>query len=415
MATRKAGTRYAASKPSARRPANSRSRRRPSFRFFIITGAFIVSIAVLTVLLLSPLPTAVVVWASTDYTADFDMLIVRDEVVYQAMNYGKTEFIAQEGVHIEEGEPIVKVYELRYNNGTLFELLDLQKKIMDYEINELRAGVIDQSLNDIDTRIDLKAKEIQASISSGRRKDLLGLEGDIESLLNERTSYLNNSVQPDDQLRQYLNREQEIKDAINEWCSVVTAETAGTVSFYFDGCESIMAKENIGSFTKKALEEISAGKTVSISEKDQAYKPLYRVVSEDNWYVVLLSENRIPEMLQGNVFSMVFDDYLDKQYTGSVYNIQELENNEGYVYTIKINENIGPMLGDRRVSARLATTIQGWRIPRSCLKPEDGVNYVENESGEYVPVAVVGSEGDSVLVQTYKDQPVLKENEHLKK
>lgn len=414
MATRNTGARYAGSRQIAGRPANVRLRRRPGTRFFIIAGIFVVSIVVLLVLL-SPPPTAVVKWGSTEYNAAFDMLIVRDEVVYQAMDYGKTDFVAQEGAHIEAGEPIVKVYERGYNDGTVSDLLDLQKDIMRYETDTMREGVIDPTLDNINARIDLKAKEIQSSISLGQWNSLLALEGDMESLLNERISYLDETAQPDDQLRQYLSRQQELKDQINSWCSVVTAETAGRVSFYFDGCESIMAKDNIGYFTRKTLEEVSAGKTVSISDEDQAYKLLYRVVSENKWYVVLLSDNNIPEMFQGNGFSMVFDDYLDTRYTGSVYNIQELENNDGYVYTIEIDGNIGPMLGDRRVSARLAATIQGWRIPRSCLKPEDGINYVEKDTGEYVPVFVVGSEGDSVFVQTYKDQPVLKENDLLKK
>lgn len=414
MATRNTGARYAAARPSAGRYTNVRSRRRPSTRFFIITGVFVFSVVILLVLLLSPLPTAAAQWASTGYTADFDMLIVRDEVVYEATNYGKTEFIAQEGSHIETGEPILKVYKLGYNEGTLSELFDLQKTIMNYETNVIKAGVIDQSLNDINSRIDLKAKEIQTSVSAGQSESLLGLEGDMKSLLNERTAHLNNS-QPDAQLRQYFNRQQELKNQINGWCSVVAAETAGKVSFYFDGCESVMTKDIIGKFTRKALEEVSAGKTLSISDEDQERKPLYRVVSEDKWYVVLLADKKIPEMFQGNVFTMVFDDYLDKQYTGSVYNIQELENHDGYVYTIEIDGSIGPMLGDRRVSAKLAAAIQGWRIPKSCLKLEDGVSYVETASGRNVPVFVVGSEGDNVFVQTYKDQASLSENELLKK
>lgn len=415
MATRNTGARYAPTRPYARKQENVRLRRRPSFRFFAFTGVFVVFVIVLLVLLLSPPPTAAVVLASTEYTADFDMLIVRDEMSYAVPNYGKTEFIAQEGSHIEAGEPIVKVYKLGYNDSTLSELLDLQKTIMDYETGVMRAGVIDPSLDDINSRIDTKSKEIQASIASGSRNNLLGLEGDMESLLNERTSYLNNSVQPNDQLRQYMNKEQELKDVINGWCSVVTADTAGIVSFYFDGCETLMSKDNIGKFTKKALEEVSAGKTLNTTDKDQAKVPLYRVVSEDKWYVVLLSGKKIPEMFLGNVFSMVFDDYLETQYTGSVYNIQELDNKGGYVYTIQINGNIGPLLGDRRVSAKLASTIQGWRIPKSCLKLEDGVNYVQRVSGKYVPVVVIGSEGDYVFVQTYKDQPSLSENELLKK
>jgi hypothetical protein len=403
-----------ASRTPVRRPQKTQKRRKPSLKFFAITGVFAASVITLLVLLLSPPPTAAVLTGSTDFNASYDMLIVRDEVAYQAVNYGKTEYIAREGAHVDAGDAVVKVYELGYSDETLSELLDIRKRILDYEMGVSRAGVIDPSLDDINLRIDAKAKEIQRAVTEASLGNLLGLELDMEALLGERTTYLGGVVVPDEQLRQYLAQEKQLTDTINGWSSVVTAEKSGIVSFYFDGCESLMAKENIGSFTKKVLEEVRAGKTLA-SEKGKAYVPLYRIVSEEEWYVVFLSEKRVPEMFIGNVFSMVFDDYLNTQYTGRVFDIQELENNAGYVYTIQIKGNIGPLLGGRRVSARLYTKIEGMRIPRSCLKTEDGITYVERTSGEYVPVLVIGSDGEYVFIQTYKDQPSLTAGELLKK
>lgn len=237
----------------------------------------------------------------------------------------------------------------------------------------------------------------------------------MEALLDERMSYLQTVVVPNDQLRAYYAQEKQLNDTINEWAQVVTAEQGGAVSFYFDGCEQLMTKENIGSFTRVALNEVSSGKTVSTSEKEQGSVPLYRVVNEGEWYVVLLSDKKIPEMFPGNTFTMVFDDYLDTQHTGTVFNIQELENNDGYVYTIQVKDNIGPMIGDRRVTARTVTTIEGMRVPKSCIRNEDGLDYVERITGEYVPVLVIGSDGGNVFIQTYKDQPTLQIGELIKK
>ncbi|MGE5495682.1 MAG: HlyD family efflux transporter periplasmic adaptor subunit [Burkholderiales bacterium] len=413
MSVRNTGSRYTSGRPAQKKSIHIR--RRPSFKFFAITAGFLTALVVLLILVLSPMPTAAVERASTGFDKNYDMLILRDEVVYQAMNYGKTEFIAREGAHVETGDPILKVYELGYNDGTLSELLDMRKKILDYEVGVSRAGVIDPTLDDINARVDSKVKEIQQSITNGERDKLLGLELDLESLLDERMTYLQSVVVPDNQLRDYIAQEQQLTSVINEWAHVVTAELSGAVSFYFDGCEQVMSKENIGSFTRVALEEVSAGKTVSTTEKERANVPLYRVVNENEWYVVLLSSKKIPEMFLGNAFTMVFDDYLENQYTGVVFNIQELEKNDGYVYTIQVRDNIGPLIGDRRVSARLVTTIEGLRIPKSCIRHEDGIDYVERVSGEYVPVLVIGSEGDNVFVQTYKDQPSLQIGELLKK
>jgi hypothetical protein len=168
-----------------------------------------------------------------------------------------------------------------------------------------------------------------------------------------------------------------------------------------------MNKQNIGSFTREALEEVLEGKTVEIPQKDKAYAPLYRVSNGNEWYVVLLSDKKIPEMHLGNSFSIIFEDYLDTQYTGLVYDVSELDQNAGYVYTIIIQDNIGPLLGERRVSARLYGMQESLSIPKSCVKTVDKVDYVETAEGEYVPVLVIADKGDTVLVQTYEGEATL--------
>lgn len=402
-------------KRTANKPSSINPKRKPSARFFMIAGSVAVIMAVLLLLLIQGPPTVSVEKASVVYTADFGMLIVRDEVVYQAKNYGKADFIAIEGAHVEKGEPVVKVYELGYNENTVSELLELRKTIIDYEINVSRSGVIDPQLEEIETRIGAKADEIEAVVSGGDSKSLLTLERQMRELLGEKVNYLASVVVPDNQLRKYISKESELSDTINGWTNLVNADTGGTVSFYFDGCEALMSKDNIGKFTKKTLEELLAGKTINSSGSGQKSTSLYRLVSEESWFVVLLSKKQVPEMFMGNTFSIIFDDYLDTRYSGTLVNQQKLENNDGYVYTIQIEGNIGPMLGDRRVSAKISSTITGFKIPKYMLLQRDGVKYVVTSAGEQVPVLVVSDEGDKVLVQTYKDQATLRAGELIKK
>lgn len=390
-------------------------RRRPKFKFFVILGFFAVLIAIVLILVLRGQPTAAIEIAETKYEANFDMLIVRDEVVYEAKNYGKTKFIAVEGEHVDVGDPIIEVYEWGYNDQTLSALLDLQKEIMKYETEVSRADVIDQSLNEINGRITAKAAEIKQAVVSDQPDMILGLERDMDALLDERLTYLRSVVVPDAQLREHYNNEQALLEQIAGWRSEINAKESGTVSFYFDGCEALMAKENIGSFTKAALEEVLEGKTIEVPDHDHAFAPLYRVVNENEWYVVLLSDEKIPEMYVGNGFSLVFDDYLETQYTGVVSNATVLDNKEGFVYTILIKDNIGPLLGERRVSARLLNVQQGMRVPRSCVKATEQVNYVEPVEGGVVPVIIVADAGEYVFIQTYKDEAQLEVGQLLKK
>jgi hypothetical protein len=175
-----------------------------------------------------------------------------------------------------------------------------------------------------------------------------------------------------------------------------------------------MNKQNIGSFTRDVLEEVMDGKTVETPETEQGSAPLYRVVNSNEWYVVLLTDKKIPEMHKGNSFSIIFEDYLDNKYTGVVYDASELAQNDGYVYTVLIQDNIGPLLGERRVTARLYGVQESYSVPKGCVKKVDDINYVESAVGEYIPVLIVADKGDTLLVQTFEGQPGLEIGQQIK-
>ena len=254
------GTRHEVSKLRGKRPSSVHTR-----RVYMIVGSALTAAAVLLILIFQGAPTFRVEQGSKEFTAGFEMLILRDETVYTAKNYGKADFIATEGSHVEKGEPVVKIYELGYNENTVSELLEHRKTILDYEINVSRAGVIDPKLEEIESRISAKAVEIETAVTNADSKSLLALERQMRALLDEKREYLRSVVVPDDQLRKLLSKESELSATIDGWSKVVNSETGGTVSFYFDGCEALMTKENIGGFTKKTLQELLAGKTINTS------------------------------------------------------------------------------------------------------------------------------------------------------
>ncbi|MFA5675731.1 MAG: HlyD family efflux transporter periplasmic adaptor subunit [Christensenellales bacterium] len=383
-------------------------RRRPRFKFFIIMFVVISVFGAILAMLLRSRPTVAVEWASAEFDARFEMLIVRDEVVYLSKNYGKTKFIAEEAQSVVAGDAIAEVYEWGYNDDSLSKLVELQKSILKHQIEERRKGIIDEKLNEINGRIDSNARDIQQAVHKQNNFVMLGLERQMEALLSERMQYLKGVTVPDDHLRDLYEQEEELQNMFSKWRKLLVAEDGGAVSFYFDGCERLMSKENIGKFTRVAIEEVMAGKTVQISQDNQAYAPLYRLVNENEWYVVLLSDKRIPEMYKGNTFSIVFDEYLHMRYNGVVYDASGLENNDGFVYTIMIQDNIGALLGDRRVSARLYGVQESLRIPKSCVITIERADYVETLDGEYIPVDIVADDGEYVLIKNYQQQPALK-------
>ena len=72
-----------------------------------------------------------------------------------------------------------------------------------------------------------------------------------------------------------------------------------------------------------------------------------------------------------------------------------------------ILDNIGPLLGERRVLAKLYNVQEGMRVPASCVKAADQVDYVETADGELVPVFVIADGEEYLFSQTYQDQVAL--------
>ncbi len=376
------------------------TRRRPKARFFVILGAVLTVVLMVVVLLIRAQATTPVEQGQAVFDKQYDMLIIRTEAVYEGKNYGKTDFIAEEGQRIAAGDAIAEVYSWEYNDDTLSQLLSLQQTILDYEENVSRAGVIDPQLNDINSRINGKVAEIQGVVSAKDSQKALALQRELEALLDERSEYLRGAVVADNTLTGYYDNEAALLATIDEWRTELSASQDGVVSFYFDGCEALMTPANIGSFTEDALEEVAAGKTIETEGDDAAYAPLYRIVDTTDWYVVMYSADAIPEMHVGNAFSLLFDDYTDFQYTGVVYNATTLENNGGFVYTIRIRDDIGPLIGERRVSARLYGEQEGLRVKKGCVSVSDGEPYVETADGEYVRVEIIADGGEYYLVRT---------------
>ncbi len=415
---------------SVRRNPPVTMRRKPKTRFFVILGAVLAVAVMVTVLMIRANATYPVEKGKAEFSATYDMLIIRSELVYEAKNYGRTEFIAEEGQRVAAGDEIAEVYSWEYNDATLSQLLDLQSTILDYEINVSRAGVIDEKLSDINNRIGGKVADIERCISDSRPQDALGLQRELENLMGERTEYMKSVAMPDDTLRGYYADEEALLETISAWRTVLSASRDGVVSFYFDGCEALMTPDNIGKFTEEALLEVVAGKTIETEGSDAAYAPLYRIVDTADWYVVMYSKDAIPEMHEGNAFSLIFDNYLNNEYTGVVYNATTLEKNGGFVYTIRIRDDIGPLIGERRVNAKLYGEQEGLFVPKSCVKTvrreveksveagesaseivtvsaspsaeetvTEKVTYVETAEGLYVPVLVIADDKDRYMVQ----------------
>lgn len=390
-------------------PYQSKRARKPRGPLFILFGGIGVAVFIVLFLIFS-VNTVTIQSGSIDFETSRSTVVVRDEQVYTAENYGKATFLATEGERVAQGTPIAQVYKWGYNDKIMSDLLDVQTKIEQYQENNLLHNVKDNDLAAINTNIANESQKISGIISQTSQGDLITEEKALKDLLDNKQKYLKDKVKADTQLQQYYDQESQLQEKVDGWRQTIAAPSAGVVSFYFDGCETLLNAKNIGQLTIKNINDIINGSTLSkASSTADTQRPLYRLVNNTQWYLLIVTITPIREFGTGNNFEIAFNDYPDKQYTGKVVG-NRMEQESGYIYAIQVNDDIGPLLNVRRADAKIHTTFSGMKIPSKAIKTVDkqqGVYLIENNKKKFVPVTVQIDQGGYSIIKAVNAQDAL--------
>ena len=377
----------------------SRRTRKPGAKFFILIGGIAVA-AFLVIFFVFSSGTVKIVTGSIDFDTDQSTVVVRDEQVYKAENYGKATFLASEGERVAQGTPIAEVYKWGYNDKIMSDLVDVETKIEQYQENNLLLNVKDQDLAMINQSILNENIKISGIINGTAKGDLINEEKTLRQLMDNKQTYLHNKVKADAQLQNYYDQESQLQEKVDSWREQITAPAAGVVSFYFDGREDLLNSKNLEQLTIKNINDIVNGSTLPETGSTDTQRPLYRLVNNNQWYLLIVSGSPIDEFGSSADFQIAFNDYPDKQYTGKV--VGKREEDAGYIYAIQINDDIGPLLNVRRADAKIHTTFTGIKVPSKSVKTVEsvkGVYVIENNKRTFVAVNVLIDKGGQSIIK----------------
>lgn len=381
-----------------RKPRRRTNRARPGKKFYFFVGGLAAGVFLLLFFIFN-VSTVTIEWGKIDFETEQSTVVVRDEQVYNAENYGKATFLATEGERVAEGTAIAEVYKWGYNDKIMSDLLETQTKIEQYQENDLLRDVIDQDLEAINQSIADKSAEISAIINGTEQGDLIEEEKALRLLMENKQTYLHDKVNADSQLEIYYEQEAQLLERVESWRETVTAPAAGVVSFYFDGCEELLNADNIEELTIKNINDIVNGSALAQTTASETERPLYRLVDNYKWYLLIVSADPIQEFESDNDFMIVFKDYVDQQYTGKVVGKREEE--AGFIYAIEINDDIGPLLNTRRADATIHTVFEGIKVLSKSIKTVEnvqGVYLIEDNEKTFIPVNVlIDQDGYSII------------------
>lgn len=273
------------------------------------------------------------------FTLKSEAVIVRSEQLYQAQNYSKSQFTAKEGQRVLAGDEIAVVYSTDYSDYVEKELRTLEQQIMQKQQESLMQTAVNTGLKELDDKITAKKEEIAAG--SG---EIITQQRELNSLMSQREKYMKTIITADQELQELYDRQSALEKKIEKSKQTITASAEGLVSFYFDGAESYMTPSNLTGLSVAEIEDALAGKMrLSLTASG---RPLYRLVKENEWYAIVMSDRQLTEITDGQSYRVSFNVGESTPYIATVTGSKK--DSGRYLYYLVFSQPIGDLMSVRQ-------------------------------------------------------------------
>ena len=171
------------------------AKRKIAPRFFILVALIVIGVAVALFLLLKTGTYADMTKGSIKFEQSLSTIIVRNETVVKAENYGKITFSVSEGDTVKKNNQIAELFKWGYKDTVMQDLVSIQSDIMDYQQNTILKGTLDVELTNKNQAILDKLSAIKAVVNGEKDGNLSTLYNDLQTLLQDRKTLFKSKVQ----------------------------------------------------------------------------------------------------------------------------------------------------------------------------------------------------------------------------
>lgn len=366
---------------------------RVNTKFYVLIALVIAAVGLLLFFFLHT-ESAVVKEGSLEFETTLSGVIVRDEQIITTGSYEKVNYLVPDLQRVEADTAVAEIYRWGYNENVMNDVIDVQNRIEEYELEH---GSVTQDIISLNEQIREVAAQIR-EIAAGGEGDMADAELRLNSLMDQKWQLLSDSSGRDAQLEALYAQEQQLMDRVNSWREVSSAPKAGVVSYYYDGYEGVIHAGNIRNITAAVTDAVLSG-SLQVESGDTEARPLYRLVDNFSWYMVVHPASRVLEFANDNVFSVTFSEYPDRTFEGRI--IGNISEGSEYLYVLEFSEDIGGLINVRRARATLRAAFEGLIVPEAALTDvsgQAGVYVLENKTRTFVPVEVrIVQDGEAVV------------------
>jgi co-chaperonin GroES (HSP10) len=392
----------------------SRRRVRIKPKFYLILTLFVGIIVTVLVLALQDSAGGTLKQGSMEAMITGKAVLIRDEMSISVDRYDRVEFSVGEGETVYEGMPIATVYKWGYTDDMAQTLLNTETEIYNAQKSQL-SGVENAEFSSIELQIEQKRAAIRAAVSGTGEGDTLTLQNELKTLMEQRTTFLKNTVQPTEELTRLYNTREEKLSQLASYKTEITAAKDGRVSFYFDGFEQILNKDKLDTINAAIVNTTVSGTVDSLGGSGDNL--LYRIVNTRLWYAAFVTDGEEEAgLLEGQTYTVTFDGYEDQAFTATA---NELVHSEaGVLNMLEFTEDMGALLNSRVITLTANATLSGIVVPLDAIGNKDGASIITIENGDNdydVQIDIIATNGENALIKARDGETTLSEGMRYKK
>ena len=324
------------------------------------------------------------------------LVVARSEKLYETENMTRIDFVASEGSRVSKSGIICKVYSSGYNQTEINRLQSYREEIQSYHTSQVLSTYVDAELDSDNEEIAALAQQVRTLVQGKGVGSLSNLEKQLGSALTVRKNYLRQKYPDDQTLSELYKMENDQIKQIESWTTTYTADEDCLVSFYTDGYENTINSNTYAFLTPADVKNVIRGVAPEQSTVSRGSDPIFRTVSQDEWYALFLCSDRDWNPVVGESYRMQlegFDNYVIDAKVESFTRV-----GSDLLLRMRVSSSVEPVLNIRTCGATVGDFVSGLQVPIRALYTLDnmiGVVVLDGGVQTFVPVTVVSYPDES--------------------
>ena len=356
-------------------------------------------------LILKPTDTFVVENGKLSFEETNQGYIIRDEIVVKGENYKNgINRIKAEGEKVAKGEAIFRYY-TRGEESLKQKIQELDIKIQDAWENETSLFLSD--IKSIESQIETKLKEAYSANDLQKIKEY---KKDINSYITKKAKIAGEKSPSGSYLKSLIEERSKYENQLNEGSEYITAPKSGIVSYRVDGLEETLIPSNLGSLSKKMLEDLKLKTSQIVSTSEESGK----IIDNFYCYIATVLEDKVLQEEQVQVGDIVKIRLSNtKEVDAEIIYISK-ENDKESLVVFKLERYVEELINYRKIAFDIIWwSVNGLKVPNEAIQYEkEDLAYVIRKRVGYtdkIYVEILKQSDKYSIIKNYDDSEELRE------